>query len=281
MKSNRPYIRNKVSPKAKKRKKKAGKAKPYLLFCAISAVSCALLFCAAKGAYGWLRHSDFFTLKHINVYGCSETTPRQVLSRTMIREGINTTSIDLAEESCRIKKHPWIYRALIRRKLPDTIEIYITERKAVAVAEMDEPYFVDMHGDLFARAQGRLLHQLPRIAGIDADAVFNEETGSRTLFNGSLRLISLMKEAGFQCGSQTTFSLDTVMGISVTCSRIDLSITLGHDHFEEKITLLGRILSDLDKRGIKAHKITIASSTKAYVTIHQPGASGDSRHSAS
>ncbi len=101
-----------------------------------------------------------FRIASIEVKGnkfLSEGEVREMLGPAM---GGNLISANLEGLRANLAASPWVGGAIVRRKLPDTLLVDITERFPVALAETDQLYVMDSSGELID-----LLG--PRTAGFD------------------------------------------------------------------------------------------------------------------
>ncbi len=101
-----------------------------------------------------------FRVASIEVKGnnfLSEGEIREMLGPAM---GGNLISADLDALRSNLAASPWVGGAVVRRKLPDTLLVDVTERFPIALAETDQLYVMD--------ASGELIDLLgPRTAGFD------------------------------------------------------------------------------------------------------------------
>src|SRR4029077_10827494 len=101
-----------------------------------------------------------FRIASIEVKGnrfLAEGEVREMLGPAM---GGNLISEDLEGLRANLAASPWVGGAIVRRQLPDTLTVDITERFPIALAEADQLYVMD--------ASGELIDLLgPRTAGFD------------------------------------------------------------------------------------------------------------------
>lgn len=125
----------------------------------IAAAACAALV----GAYLLTERfaiPNRFRIASIEVKGnkfLSEGEVREMLGPAM---GGNLMSADLEGLRANLAASPWVGGAIVRRKLPDTLTVDVTERFPIALAETDQLYVMDSSGELID-----LLG--PRTAGFD------------------------------------------------------------------------------------------------------------------
>jgi cell division protein FtsQ len=83
-----------------------------------------------------------------------EVTGTHFLSEGEVRElmgpavGRNILTVDLEALQKRLRSSPWVADAVVRRTLPDGLEVEVHERKPLALAEMDRLYLMDSEGTL-------------------------------------------------------------------------------------------------------------------------------------
>lgn len=112
-----------------------------------------ILFCLFAGAFFFLR-SPYFYIKQFHVEGLGRVSKDEVLARC----GQASSSIFAfsSEKAARlIESSPWIAGASVRRKLPDTVIIKVTERVPVAfMPSGSDLWLVDAEGRVLAKDDG-------------------------------------------------------------------------------------------------------------------------------
>lgn len=91
---------------------------------------------------------DRFRIASIEVKGnnfLSEGEVRELLGPAV---GDNLVSADLEALRSNLAASPWVGGAVVRRKLPDTLLVNVTERFPIALAETDQLYVMDASGEL-------------------------------------------------------------------------------------------------------------------------------------
>lgn len=157
MSSDGPFFRPARLSRAK-REKRSGLRRAFIGIQIAAAVGAALV-----GAYLLTERfaiPNRFRIASIEVKGnrfLSEGEVREMLGPAM---GGNLISADLDGLRANLAASPWVGGAIVRRKLPDTLLVDVTERFPIALAETDQLYVMD--------ASGELIDLLgPRTAGFD------------------------------------------------------------------------------------------------------------------
>jgi cell division protein FtsQ len=98
--------------------------------------------------------------------------------------GKSVLRIPLAERRRELEAIPWIERAIVRRALPNGIEVEISERTPVAfLRQGDDMALVDAHGVILERPLEGDFH-FPVVTGIAADMALEDREQRMQLFSG-------------------------------------------------------------------------------------------------
>jgi cell division protein FtsQ len=157
MSSDGPFFRPARLSRAK-REKRSGLKRALIAFQVVAAAGAAVV-----GAY---LLTERFAIPNRFRIASIEVTGNKFLSEGEVREmlgpaiGGNLISADLEGLRSNLAASPWVGGAVVRRKLPDTLTVDVTERFPIALAETDQLYVMDSSGELID-----LLG--PRTAGFD------------------------------------------------------------------------------------------------------------------
>ncbi len=161
-------------------------------------------------AYHYLHHSPNFGLKHVEISPTFHVDRETLLSMAGLEYGKNIFSISPAQVRRRILAHPWVRRVQVTRKLPDTVQIDVTEHDAAAVVAFSEKsdcagrpdcpppatafYLVNTDAELFKRATPQEMQQKVIISGIAREDIGKNPQGVARLLRRSLDLAELWAE---------------------------------------------------------------------------------------
>jgi cell division protein FtsQ len=100
-----------------------------------------VLVAAAMSAPFWgprlLSQLDFFRVRKVEVLGLRFTPPTEVLSRLSVDTSRSVWD-PLDPLAARVATHPQIERASVRRRLPGTLVVEVTERRPVALVAVGQ-----------------------------------------------------------------------------------------------------------------------------------------------
>ncbi|MBK5255905.1 MAG: FtsQ-type POTRA domain-containing protein [Vicinamibacteria bacterium] len=143
-----------------------------------------------------------FRIASIEVKGnnfLSEGEVREMLGPAM---GSNLISADLEGLRSNLAASPWVGGAVVRRKLPDTLLVDVTERFPIALAEAEQLYVMDASGELIDLLGPRTASfDLPVIRGLAGVSVDVRRDRAR-------RASSLLEDLGDLSSEVSEISVD-------------------------------------------------------------------------
>jgi hypothetical protein len=241
----------------------------WLLFRTVAAVG-ALVGAIYLGrlAIAHVVASPRFAVRAIRISPTSRHVPREeILRRAEIQLGDRLLAIDTDAVAARIAAHPWVAGALVRRELPATVTIEVTERQAGALAVIGGLYLVDQSGRPFKRATLDESEGLVVLTGISRAAYAEFPQASQAALREALELLAAYghtdlhpdlhpdapdpasKSVGQSMGhvrpALSEIHVDAHSGYTLVLYEGGGQIRLGRDGFPEKLARLDAILADL------------------------------------
>lgn len=166
--TDRRYLRNRS---LNRHVRKARRARTIVRWTGIVAVNLSVAGVIVAAGWSALRHlttSDRFAVHTIEVEGAQRTTPdavRAALTRWM---GANLFEIDLDDVAVAARNDPWVAQAAVKRLVPGTLRVTVTERTPAAVAlAKGIAHVVAGDGSVMGPAGPGLAFDLPVITGLD------------------------------------------------------------------------------------------------------------------
>ncbi|MDO5639453.1 MAG: cell division protein FtsQ/DivIB [Neisseria sp.] len=99
----------------------------------------------------WVYHSPYFPIRQVKIDGDLQRVSSdelQTVAQQYIRGNIFSADLNGAQKA--FESLPWVDKAHVRRRLPDAVDIELTER--VPVARWKESGLVDSNGNVFQAA---------------------------------------------------------------------------------------------------------------------------------
>ncbi|MBT3182807.1 MAG: FtsQ-type POTRA domain-containing protein [Deltaproteobacteria bacterium] len=230
-----------------------------LLSIAIVLVGMASLY----GIYRLVFFGSSFTVDRIVVEGSwRHLSAERLADLADIRGDENLFWISMDQIHDRIHQNPWVRRAAVRRRLPDTIWIYAEEHEAEAIISDSALFYVDEYGEIFKVPEGGDDRDLPVLTGVDVGESRKMKSGDREKVLEMLKLIRIFSNSEFGKGIDVSeVHFDEVDGYSLTTKKRPMQILFGHAAFDDR-------MSQIDKMSaaIRGHVGRIT-----YMMVNEPG----------
>jgi cell division protein FtsQ len=111
-----------------------------------------LVVCASYGGFRVVEHvlsTEALAVSRIEITGTSRLSHGEVLSLLDGLEGESMVTLDLERWRQKVLASPWVADVGVRRVLPRTVTVDVSERKPMAVARIrDKLYLVDARGQV-------------------------------------------------------------------------------------------------------------------------------------
>lgn len=242
----------------------------------------AFLGGAALAGRQAIRHviaSPRFAVRDIRVGPTTHVSADDLRALAGVHLGDRLLAVDPDLVAARLTAHPWVVSARVRRELPATLAIEVTERRAVASALLGALYLLDPAGHPFKRATFEEADGLTVLTGITRDkyaamrptseAAFREalgllaaydrtDTGGGVGNNGNIGLPGTPNAAPVEGPAQaprpklSEIHLDARTGFTAVLLDGGGEIRLGRGEWERKLAALDRILGALGPGGSAA-----------------------------
>lgn len=181
------YAPSEISKQPKKKKRKRRK-KHYLLKLLL-----LIAFCVAL--YFFLR-SSVFDIKSIKVSESSHFTAEQVEEMAGIKAGMNLFEFRGGGCEDKLEENPFIKEAKIKRSLPGTVTIKLTERQEMAILEKDKQYVV-IDGEGIVLQVVDQAPQLTLFSGVTVKDVKENEpltVNEENAYNKAMKILQAMEK---------------------------------------------------------------------------------------
>jgi cell division protein FtsQ len=184
--------------------------------------------------------SPRFAVRDIQVTLASHVSRDEVLELAEVDEGDRLLSIDTEPMAERVARHPWVKSARVRRQLPSTLIIDLTERRASATAAMGGLYLVDETGHPFKKATMEEADGLPVLTGIDRAWYAEKKEAAEAAFREALGLLA---DYGARPGrpALSELNIDPRFGFCLFLLDGGAELRLGRGDFSKKLARLDQI----------------------------------------
>ena len=131
-------------------KKKSGK-RPFSWRAATYAAAGVLGIFSTYKAFDLVLHASVLQVSRISVHGNVRLSSGEVKVLVDGLRGTNILTADLPEYRARLLESPWVADVALRRILPSTVEVFVSERRPIGLCRLGTLlYLVDRTGTLIA-----------------------------------------------------------------------------------------------------------------------------------
>jgi cell division protein FtsQ len=225
-----------------------------------------LFLLAGHGVYTYLLEAPLFQVREIEVEGNQRIPMQALLSLVPMEEMTNLFAVRLKKIAGRFESHPWIEQVSLRKVFPHKICIRVEERKPIAILQLEELYYIDSKGVIFAPAGEGDGYDYPLLTGLTRQLVDQEGGVAKLLMTKALELLRIAgneKENPLQEISE--IHLEKSYGIRCFAYHGGLEVEMGWDDFPEKLRRLSFVRSDLQRRGFSAMAVDCSDSKRMVV----------------
>jgi cell division protein FtsQ len=127
---------------------------------------CAFLGGAGYSARYFVYHSPRFALQKLRISGARRVSQESITRRAAVPLRTNLLGIDTRAVEIRLLLDPFISAVSVRRELPSTLHIEITEHEPAALLGLESLYLCDAAGVAFKRATPAEAAGLPVVTGV-------------------------------------------------------------------------------------------------------------------
>ncbi len=245
--------RNRIRKKRNARPSRPGRSRRWLGSMGKAVLSLAVLASLTLLAYTvfqYLRQSTNVPLGEIKIIGSQHAAESELLKLAGVDFTTSLVNLDLREVSQRLRQHPWVEKAQVKRDWSrKALIIEVQERIPQAVLLLDELYLVDRHGEVFKQADSRDRLDFPVFTGLRKGEVRKRDPKARQLILQALGLLSLLEgRRVFTPADVSEIHLSPEKGLTVYTLKGGIPIRLGTGDFSDKIDRLERVLPDLQPK---------------------------------
>ncbi len=216
--------------------------------------------------YMFLYTSKLFEIKNVNISRGEMVKAEEVQNLSGYRPGINIFSINMERSSRRILTNAWIKEVTIRRILPDTVEILLSERMPRAMVALDHLYYVDDECNVFKKVDPGEPVNFPVITGLNRDEILTGNEYGKNSIRMALRLLDLIERSGMD-EDISEINIDKIYGLSFFTKKGAVQVKLGFTDYEEKLMKFKKVMEDLRARNTEPSYINLKYEGKAIVKL--------------
>lgn len=213
--------------------------------------------------YRALTTSSYFNITQIDVSGAKRMSRQEILSWAQVTEGMNALALNMAAVQSRLSAAPWVQTVTLRRELPGTLAVDITEK---------HPFFWVQQGETmyYADASGRPIAPVSK-EQFDSRPVLVLEPGAGEAQTLLPRLAQLLDSGGLPFGLEHLAWVRCAASgdLEMYLDGPRLSLRLPADQFDTQLARFNAVLTDLRVRGENDRLAAVtAGDDRVWVRLH-------------
>ncbi len=206
-----------------------------------------------------LTQCDYFGARQLTIEGMRRLTREQVAGQAGVQDGVNILSTNLSLVRKRLRSHPWIAEAEVRREIPSGLTIRIKEHSALALVDFGRKYLMNTHGEIFKAWEASDPDTLPVIKGLKLSDLtvyrqsessnFNSDREPTAPFNAVMRVLQLGGKKGSILPNRLVrqIHVDRQIGLTIYAFDQGKTINLGYSDYAGKYRMLANLFSYLKR----------------------------------
>ncbi|WP_243368471.1 cell division protein FtsQ/DivIB [Fundidesulfovibrio soli] len=230
-------------------------------------LACVLMVAVSVGllaGYRWLTTIEYFTIRDLQITGINRMSREDVVAQAELTQGQNLLAVNMENVESLLMRNPWIESAQVTRVLPDTLRISVTEREPSYLVQYEESLcYADGEGRIIDKVQADKFVSLPQVeveSGMERHLPLLEQ----------LRQALADKKGPFGLEQVAWIRLSWRYGLEIRLMDRNVLLCVGVDDWQNNLTHLGLVWSNLQKRG-ELDQVAIISAQNHKVWVEKHG----------
>ncbi len=239
---------------------------------ALRTLAGVILVAGTSVVVAWVarRHvmtSPRFGIVEVTVLGNQHRAADAIATESGLEIGANVFVADLDAARAKILADPWISDVTLSRRLPGTILVRVTERRAAALAALGETFLTTAEGEPFKKLEPgdppEEVADLPLVTGLRPEAMTEDREGSMRTIRRAIDLAAEFAHNPLAKRSPLEeVHVEPDGAFSLVVGRSAMQLVLGSPPFRRKLDQAARVVAELEKRGAKADAIMLDNDTR-------------------
>jgi cell division protein FtsQ len=138
----------------------------------------------------YVTHARHFAVRDVRVSPLKHLSPQLLLEKAAVPMGINLFSVDRDEVARIIALEPWVARVHVRRELPSTVVLDISEREPACAVALGALYLAEADGTVFKRATPDEAAVMPVVTGVLREDYLSQPLEARADIRQALAVLA-------------------------------------------------------------------------------------------
>jgi cell division protein FtsQ len=225
--------------------------------------------------YHQLLTCNMFCIKdinHIEIEGARRLSRSVVLQQSKVSPGASLLAIRPGQVERALMAHPWIAKAEVSRKWPNSLHLAIQERDPVALVQFgEELLYMDRQGMIFKPLSPGDPHNFPVITGLTPEQFRHPAGNLPEVVAQTFQLMDILKTTTppLNLENISEIHIDLERGFSLYANGVGVALDLGFQDYPEKLQKFAQLWPVLVQKGLltKVGRINLNYPRRALVTL--------------
>ena len=225
--------------------------------------------------YHQLLTCNLFCIKNIDnieIEGARRLSRSLLLQQSKLSSGASLLAIQPGQVERALMAHPWVAKAEVSRKWPNSLHLKIQERDPVALVQFgEELLYVDRQGMIFKPLSPGDPHNFPVITGLTAEQFHHPAGDLPEVVTQAFQLMDELKKTPppLNLENISEIHVDLERGFTLYANGVGVALDLGLKDFSEKLEKFAQLWPVLVQKGLltKVGRINLNYPHRALVTM--------------
>ena len=225
--------------------------------------------------YHQLLTCNMFCIKdidNIEIDGAKRLSRSLLLQQSKLIPGVSLLAVRPGQVERALMAHPWIARAEVSRKWPNSLHLTIQERDPVALVQIgEELLYMDRQGMIFKPLSPGDPHNFPVITGLTPDQFKHPAGELPEVVAQAFQLMDLLKTTSppLNLENISEIHVDLERGFTLYANGMGVALDIGLENYSEKLQKFVQLWPALVQRGLVARvgRINLTYPRRVLVTL--------------
>jgi cell division protein FtsQ len=225
--------------------------------------------------YHHLLTSNLFCIKDINnieIEGARRLSRSLLLQQSKLVPGASLLAVRPGQVERALMAHPWIAKAEVSRKWPNSLHVTIQERDPVALVQFgEELLYTDRQGMIFKPLSPGDPHNFPVITGLTPEQFRHPAGDLPEVVAQAFQLMDELKatQPPLNLENISEIHVDLERGFTLYANGVAVALDIGFQEYSEKLQKFSQLWPVLVHKGLltKVGRINLNYPRRALVTL--------------
>ena len=225
--------------------------------------------------YHQLLTCSLFCIKDINnieIEGAKRLSRSLLLQQAKLGPGASLLAIRPGQVERALMAHPWIAKAEVSRKWPNSLHLKIQERDPVALVQFgEELLYMDRQGMIFKPLSPGDPHNFPVITGLTPEQFRHPAGDLPEVVAQAFQLMDVLKNnpPPLNLENISEIHVDLERGFTLYANGVGVALDLGLKDYSEKLQKFAQLWPVLVQKGLlaKVGRINLNYPRRVLVTL--------------